>query len=121
MKDDMSELLADPDFVTSFTLKETGGYRVAGKWTETIVETPKEGVIQPMSAGDTRFLQEGDKTKSGIKVYCAFEVSASSELPPKLGDMIDWHNKTYRIAKAPDDWSEYGYWKAIAVQVDENG
>lgn len=120
--DDIVELLTDPDFVTEFTLKTTGGYRVAGKWTETVVDSVKEGVVQPMQAKDTQFLQEGDKTRSGIKIYCSFEVSASNEAPPKLGDLIVWHNRTYRVAKAPDDWSQYGYWKAIAVEVDsKNG
>ena len=114
---DMSELLLDPDFVTDFVVKVASGYRErGGKWIETLLLEDRRGVIQPASPRDTQYLAEGDKSRQVIKIWSAEYLSTSDERVPKLGDKITWHDDEHRIVHVKD-WSQYGYWQALAVQV----
>lgn len=114
---DMSELLLDPDFVTDFKVKTTSGHRVrGGQWVETAIVVDRHGVIQPAAPKDTQFLPEGDRSRQAIKVYSNEYLSTSDERVPKLGDKITWHDDEHRIVSVKD-WSQYGYWQALAVQI----
>ena len=116
----MSELLSDPDFVTSFELSISTGRRVrGGEWIESFITETRIGVIQPSSQKDTQYLKEGDKNKLAIRVYSDQSLSASDKNVPKLGDKVKWNNKSYRIASFKD-WSQYGYWQALALELDKN-
>jgi len=115
--EDMSELLTDPDFVTDFVVSITSGERVrGGAWVETIITEDRQGVIQPASQKDTQYLAEGDRSRQSIKIWSADYLSTSDSQLPKLGDKITWHDDIHRIVSVKD-WSQYGYWQALAVQV----
>lgn len=121
MIDDIAELLEDPDFCKDFVLIITGSTRLEnGKLIET--ETPHNvtGVIQPANANDTRVLEQGDQSKRSIKIYLGHEVLAATKTPPKLGDKIKDNDILYRVASY-QDWSQYGYSKALAVEIVNNG
>lgn len=115
--DDISELLSDPDFVTEFTLKTTGGYRdEGGEWIEQQVATDSSGVVQPAASKDTAFLPDGDKWRQVIKVWSISKITPVNKDTPKLGDKIVWNGKQHRVVNIKD-WSQYGYWQAMAVEI----
>lgn len=118
--DDIAELLHDPDFETSFTVKIASGHRDdSGEWVETVTDEQRLGVVQPASRGDTQYLTEGDKSRVAIKVWSTEYFSASDSRVPKLGDIITWHGNTYRIVNVKD-WSQYDYWQALAVETRDD-
>lgn len=117
MHDDIVELLNDPDFVTEFTLGISTGVRHNdGRFINEVSLHYKKGVIQPANSKDTQYLIDGDKHRQTIKVYAGEYLSPVDKRVPQLGDTICWHCNDYRVVNV-DDWSQYGYWKAIAVQL----
>lgn len=113
---DVIEMLHDPDFSTEFTFGIAGGYRtVKGEWVETIASAKKAAVIQPASNRDLKYLAEGDELRQAINIWSTEYLSSTDRLCPQKGDVIGWHDKTYRIVNV-EDWSQYGYWKAMAMQ-----
>lgn len=120
MHNDITELLEDPDFVTDFTLGIGQGVRTNdGRFIDEVSLHYKKGVIQPANSRDTQHLLEGDKYRKTIKVYAGEYLSTVDKRVPQLGDTICWHCDDYRIVNV-DDWSQYGYWKALAVQLLDN-
>lgn len=115
--EDMIELLSDPDFVTDFVLGISVGKRTdGGKWVEGEEYHKKEGVIQPAPSKDTQYLEDGDKNRLAIKIWSCEYLSAADRHAPQLGDIIEWHCERFRIVNVKD-WSQYGYWQAVAVQL----
>lgn len=116
--EDMIDLLNDPDFVTDFVLNISSLERLDnGRQVETLTAHNKSGVIQPAPSKDTQYLEEGDQHKYAIKIWSCEYLSPVDKRIPQLGDVIDWHCTTFRITSVKD-WSQYGYWQAIAVQID---
>lgn len=114
---DVSELLRDPDFVTDFVLSISSTSRHDdGSLIESVDNQKKRGVIQPAPSKDTQFLLEGDKHRQAIKVWSDEYLSTVDKRVPQLGDVICWHCSTFRVTSVKD-WSQYGYWQAIAVQL----
>lgn len=116
--EDMIDLLNDPDFTTDFILKISTTQRLDnGRQVETFDCHDKNGVIQPAPHKDTQYLDEGDKHRHAVKIWSCEYLSAVDKRVPQKGDIIEWHCSTFRITSIRD-WSQYGYWQAIAVQVD---
>lgn len=117
---DMIELLNDPDFTTDFILKIAGGKRLDnGKFIEGFTCYNRNGVIQPAPQKDTQYLVDGDSNRAAVKIWSSEYVSAADNRAPQLGDIIEWHCNEYRIVSVKD-WSQYGYWQSLAVQVMEH-
>lgn len=118
---DIVELLEDPDFCKDFVFIATATTRLEnGKLIELDQAHDVTGVIQPANANDTRVLEQGDQSKRSIKIYLAKKVLAATKTPPKLGDKIKDNGLYYRVASY-QDWTQYGYSKAVAVEIVNNG
>lgn len=114
---DISELLHDPDFETEFILNVPESYRHEdGRWIESIKSHKKHGVVQPASTKETQYLTQGDEHRNVINVWSDDYIGAASNQCPSLGDIIEWHCSKYRVV-AVKDWSQYGYWKASAIEL----
>lgn len=74
------------------------------------------GVVQPASGQATKHLTEGERTLPAIKVWAGQALNPTFGDLPQLGDLINWHGRNYRVVE-PRDWSQYGYWQALAVEV----
>ena len=74
------------------------------------------GVVQPASESKTQHLKEGDRFNPAITIYCGRQLNPTWGDLPILGDLIEWHGRTYRVVE-PKDWSQYGFWQALAVEV----
>lgn len=120
---DIAELIDDPDFCTSFTIMVSDSYRQDdGEWIEGFEPYKMTGVIQPASSRDTAHMIDGDEYRGAINVWARQMIATAdnSERCAGLGDLIDWHCKRYRVVNSKD-WSQYGYWQAMAVEVDGDG
>lgn len=73
------------------------------------------GVVQPVSSSKTQHLKEGDRFKPTINIYCGRQLNPTWGDLPILGDLVEWHGRTYRVVEQKD-WSQYGYWQALAVE-----
>lgn len=114
---DIVELLHDPDFATDFIFKIAGGERLdSGEFVESVTCHKKRGVIQPASHKDTEYLVDGDKYRRAIKIWLSEYISAADKRAPQLGDIIEWNCSEFRVV-SNKDWSQYGYWQAVAVEI----
>lgn len=120
----MLDVISDAAFNTCFKLarvpikRERDG-SITGNSPDDLKWYGLNGVVQSAKGKDTKHLQQGDQTKPGIKVWCARALNPTWGDLPQLGDLIEWHGRTYRVAE-PADWSEYGFWKAIALEVRQD-
>lgn len=120
----MLDVISDAAFNTCFKLarvpikRERDG-SITGNNPDDLKWYGLNGVVQPAKGKDTKHLQQGDLTKPGIKVWCGRALNPTWGDAPQLGDLIEWHGRTYRIVEQAD-WSAYGFWKAIALEVRQN-
>jgi hypothetical protein len=74
------------------------------------------GVVQPVTENRTQHLNEGDRFNPSIHIYCGDVLNPTWGDLPQLGDVVRWHERTYRIVESKD-WSQYGFWQAIATEL----
>lgn len=112
---DVSELIDDPDFATTFTVKRRSGtFANEGKYTTTETTLTKAGVVQPASADDqVKYLPEGERRQHAIRVWCRDEIQMADG-KGKESDVVVWNGNQYRVGFS-QPWSVHGYWFAIAV------
>ena len=53
-------------------------------------------------------------------MWCSYELNPTLDGAAVTGDLIDWHQQKYQVVEVMD-WSQYGYWYALAVQVIHHG
>lgn len=120
----MLDVINDAAFNTSFKLarvpvaRHPDG-RLLGTNPDDLVWQTLSGVAQSAKGKDTQHLQQGDQTKPAITIWCGRVLNPTWGDLPQLGDLIEWHGRTYRVAE-PMDWSQYGYWKAVAIEVRQH-
>lgn len=120
MDTEMLEVIDDEDFNTSFRLGVSSGHRADdGVWVDGRDWLDLRAVIQPAKGYKTQHLSEGDRHKPAIHVWCGRELNPTYDGVAKKGDLIEWHGKNYQVVE-PMDWSQYGYWQALAIQVIRN-
>lgn len=73
-------------------------------------------VVQPASNNDTKHLADGDKTMSMLTIWCSRQLNPTWGDQLQLGDLIRYGEREHRIVMA-QDWSQYGYCKAVASEV----
>lgn len=115
--DVFADVVNDEAFVVPFQLARVtttrardGSIQAAGAWCAV------RGVVQTASGKATQHLTEGERTLPAIKVWAGQALNPTFGDLPQLGDLINWHGRNYRVIE-PRDWSQYGYWQALAVEV----
>ena len=119
---DISTALPDPELgFLSFTVRRLT-YRLSqGTTTVTHTDFPAEGCIHPGTPETVRLLPEEERHKDLIAVYTSFPLSLGSNpggVAWTAADRIlydDWVWKLVRLR----DWSQFGYYQALAVLTDE--
>lgn len=113
---DLSEVIEDPEFTTSFQVQRfgAGAYANEGVFTVPIPDRLlMSGIVQPASGNDLlRFLPEGERASASIRVYCTRELIMGDGVKT-LSDIIIWNGGQYRVAFRKQ-WSQFGYWFVIA-------
>lgn len=113
----VSELMTDPDFATTFTIKRmVGSWVREGEWQTAPTEIPGiVGIIQPAKSEYVlRFVPEGERSVGYIAIYCNQEVQMGNG-KDKESDVVVWNDQTFRVAFS-DRWAEHGFWFAIAQE-----
>jgi hypothetical protein len=97
--------------------KPSGAYDEQGRWMERPAEEIEiRAVVQPARPHELVRVDEGRRTKGAIKIYSVEPLHTASEKEQKQPDRILWHGMTYEV-EFTEDWSEGGYYKAVALEV----
>lgn len=115
---DVSELLTDEDFCTTFTVeKESTPVWKAGRLTAEKERFTVTGIVLPSSSEDIELLEEGDR-RQGLKSFYTNEVPLSVSNTETRSDIILWKGQRYKLLHA-FDYSLNGYYKAIGSRIGE--
>jgi hypothetical protein len=112
---DISEVVADSDFVEPITVyRVTGALSNEGEITKSEVAIARIAVVQPASKDDmVSYVPEGERTDEAIRIWCTQDLRMSDGNSIH-SDIIEWSGKRYRVAySAP--WQQHGYYFVIAV------
>lgn len=112
MNDDISAILSDPFFITTFNVVQiVGAYDADGLWNSTPTAVSVDGHIQPAD-GNLENLPEGVLAKDAIAIYTKTPIIAGNDNLERY--QIEYKSKSYVVINV-EDWSNYGYYKAVAV------
>jgi hypothetical protein len=107
----------------SGTTTSTGGYFGPGGYvSDTFApqgtdEITIQAMVSPTEPQDVQLLPEGDRTTSAITIFAKVPLLIDREGPPSAeADIVLWSGLRYRVARL-FDWSGYGYYEALAVQI----
>ena len=105
----------------SFTVRRLT-YRLSQETTTvTRADLPAEGCVHPGTPEMARLLPEEERHKEFIAVYTGFPLSLGSNpggVTWTAADRILHNGGVWKLAKLRD-WSEFGYYQALATLTDE--
>lgn len=115
---DVSEIIHDPDFCTTFTVIKQGESEwVRGVLQRKTTETTVEGIVQPSSSKDLELLDTADRV-NGMKTFITDAVNLDVSDTEKTSDVCVWKGQRYKLIQT-FDYAANGYYKAIGVLLGE--
>ena len=115
---DVSEIVHDPDFCTTFTVIKQGESEwVHGVLQRKTTETIVKGIVQPSSSKDLELLDTADRV-NGMKTFITDEVSLDVSSTEKTSDVCVWKGQRYKLIQT-FDYAANGYYKAIGALMGE--
>lgn len=116
---DLSELIHDADFNTTFKVKKViGTYWERGIATEKRSSLTVTGIVLPASPHDLEMLPEGDRVK-GAKTFVTDAIPLEIGNTHRTADICEWGGRDYKIISAWD-YSIGSYYKALGTLVSED-
>ena len=112
----VSELIHDPDFCTTFILRHRSGTWVDGRFQTTATDSMVTGVVRPANGKELELLPEGDRMKD-VKVFYTWEKVQLSE-DENASDEFIWQGGRYKALQV-QDWSAHGFYETMASYVGE--
>ncbi|ADG20392.1 conserved hypothetical protein [Paraburkholderia atlantica] len=108
---DLSEVVTDPDLGShEISIERATGERLpSGEWQETYEPDTVTGVVHPASKAQLETLPEGERLYPTIAVFC--------DAPLAVADFVLHQGARWRVT-ADSDWSDYGYYYALATRHD---
>lgn len=117
----IAEMILDPDFVQSYTVRRNVGTWVGGRFVETPTTLEFQGVVMPANVQDVQMLPEGDRISGLINFYTTSEnpflISRADNGVSGTSDQLIWRGNNYRILQVYD-YQDYGYQLAIGTRMD---
>lgn len=115
---DVSEIVHDPDFCTTFIVIKQG----EPEWVRGVLQTKTtgitvEGIVQPSSSKDLELLDTADRV-NGMKTFITDEVSLDVSDTEKTSDICVWKGQRYKLIQT-FDYAANGYYKAIGALMGE--
>lgn len=115
---DVSEIVHDPDFCTTFIVIKQG----ESEWVRGVLQTKTaeitvEGIVQPSSSKDLELLDTADRV-NGMKTFITDEVSLDVSGTEKTSDICVWKGQRYKLIQT-FDYAANGYYKAIGTLLGE--
>jgi hypothetical protein len=75
--------------------------------------------VQPLTGDDLLVLPEGERTTGAIEIFSVVELLPTQEALNKLGDLVTYLGKDYRVRNV-QNWDPNGaYWRSVAVEVGQ--
>jgi hypothetical protein len=108
--------------VVDVVRRNGAGSYVAGDWvpSSNVSTTTYAANVQQASGRDIQKLPEGERTREAIVVYLPRDAGPFQVSERTAGldrDRLVWRGVTFELARV-EDWSSYGYWRALAVRVE---
>jgi hypothetical protein len=111
----VSDVINDPLFVQSFSCKRQTGSWVKGEWTPGTVSTlTLYGTITPASPKDIDQIPEADRVTGMMAFYSISEIFVTRTTG--TSDILAWGGEDYKVLWS-NPYSDYGYFKALAVRM----
>lgn len=108
---DLTELMYDSDFCTTFVVEKHQQTWSEGELVTLTTPTTVTGIVAPSSPKDVEMLEVGDR-KHGTKTFYTNEIELEVTDTEKTSDTIVWKGNRYKLLHV-FDYSENGFWKAI--------
>ena len=112
----VKELIHDPDFCETFTLRHKTGVWVDGLFQTTATDTSVTGVVRPATGKELELLPEGDRMKD-TKVFYTWEKVQVAE-DENASDEFLWKGSRYKALQVKD-WSSHGFYETMASYIGE--
>lgn len=108
---DLSDVVTDPDLgAREIEIDRASDARLpSGEWDETYTPGTVTGVVHPASKAQLESRPEGERHFPTIAVFC--------DAPLAARDFVHHHGARWRVT-ADSDWSDYGYYYALATRHD---
>lgn len=108
---DVSDVLSDPDFQSSFQVTSTTRIvGASGRPTNTTTgPVPALGVVQP-GKSTMRRLDDGSRITAFIDIWTQYPLTAgtkASDSSSRAADVIAWHGRQFTVAMV-EDWTDFG-------------
>lgn len=112
---DVSELMTDPDFAKTFTVKRpTVVIAADGTASTTYVTTDNVvGIVQPAAPEDIQDLPEGSRSNGVVSVWSATEIKGSASAGSEESDVLVVDGRSYRVVKS-EPRGDNGYYRVFA-------
>ena len=118
---DVSDVLDDPDFATTFTVaRKTQSIDNFGRASESGTTTTQTGVVYPASGRNLVRSAEGEMITGDIVVVTKYRLTEGNGATTQA-DVIGWGGTTYTVINT-NDFSEYGagFIKATCLKLSLN-
>ena len=114
-----ADVLNDPDFLIDLTrVREVAGAYVDGIFNPGgTQELSFKGSVQPMGSDDFVNYGEGEREEGAQVVYTITELRGSKDTT-NFDRIKNLKGANWKV-KLVEDWSEYGYYKAMIVRLEE--
>ena len=120
---DVTAILDDPEVGggVSFDVIRSSGQRRGGSYDMTKDVFHATGNVQPQEKGNQASTTE-DLLNEVIVIYSTFifQVGSNDGVNIVESDIVKHNGKYYRVTKV-DDWSQWGYTRAYATRIMDNG
>lgn len=113
---DISFLLEDPDFCTTFELIIDEGCFCKGRYIPAFKARCVKGVVRPTSGDDLDMLPEADRGKGAVTFYARKPMYVVDGLTAMRAK---YKGKEYKLTHV-DDFGDNGFYRAIGVLVDSD-
>jgi hypothetical protein len=114
----VGEVVTDPDFAQTFTIRRSTGSFVTGIFQSTTTDIKAVGTISVANAKEVAMVPEGDVIK-GMMVFHS-QVLIQATRPKGASDILIWRGEQYRVLNV-FPYVDYGYYKALATRMEAAG
>jgi len=113
----VSDIVVDPAFAQSFKLYRKTGTWTQGRFSQTEVAIDCYGTIEINNPKDILQVPEGDRITGIITIFTQTPVLITHDgTPSGTSDEIVYKGERYRAFNS-FDWSDFGFYKVIAVRM----
>ena len=117
----ITDAIFDPELgMTSFSVSRLVYTRTPSGTTSQAATASALGTIHPAAAEELQLLPEEERGETAIVFHTDFALSTGSDRGKTYTapDRITWNGNTWRVVSVRD-WSMFGYYKALAVRLNE--